>query len=84
MNRKLVISFSGWPWQVVQPHWANQVDKTTYERWGWNPFRVKGMGRFGGGWAFKFGVTAAKNDIIFDLGLGGIRFAWRKVKVVAL
>ena len=73
---RLKITAYGWPWQTVGNHWANRLDETKGEKWGWNPFRLKGMGRFGGGWAFKFGITASSSlrDVIFDLGLGGLRF----------
>ena len=54
---KIKFQARGWPWQHVNPHWASDADKTTGERYGWNPFNIKGMGRFGGGWAFKFGIT---------------------------
>lgn len=74
------VKASGWPWQLVNPHWASNLDRTTGEKWGWNPFTVKGMGRFGGGWAFKFGVTISKTgrDICLDLGIGGLRIQWVK------
>lgn len=69
------VTARGWPWQTVSDHWANNLDKTKGHKWGWNPFAVKGMGRFGGGWAFKFGVTvsASLSDWVIDLGLGSIR-----------
>lgn len=78
MNLK--IKATGWPWQLTGTHWANQVDKTTAQRWGWNPFNVKGMGRFGGGWAFKFGLTVSQSlhDWVIDLGLGSVRVTWSK------
>lgn len=65
----------GWPWQTVSGHWASNLGKTTGEKYGWNPFSVKGMGRFGGGWAFKLGVTVSYDmrDWVFDLGIGSIR-----------
>ena len=74
------ITFDGWPWQHTSTHWANQVDKTVGERWGWNPFKVKGMGRFGGGWAFKFGITASSGlrDVVIDLAIGSIRITKKK------
>lgn len=74
------ITFSGWPWQFVNSHWASNLDKTTSQRWGWNPFNVKGMGRFGGGWAFKFGIIASSDlrDIVIDLGIGSIRIVRAK------
>ena len=69
------VKFSGWPWQRVDSHWASDLDKTTGEKYGWNPFSIKGMGRFGGGWAFKFGITASRSlrDVVIDLGIGSIR-----------
>ena len=65
----------GWPWQHTSDFWANTLDKTRGQKWGWNPLSVKGMGRFGGGWAFKFGITISRDarDIVLDLGLGSIR-----------
>lgn len=79
VKRKLSVKFSGWPWQKTGNHWSNQVDKTVHQKWGWNPFNVKGMGRFGGGWAIKCGLTigSAGRDIILDLILGSIRISWR-------
>ena len=72
------VKASGWPWQYVKSHWASDMDKTTGERYGWNPFSVKGMGRFGGGWAFKFGITVSQSmrDIVIDIGIGSLRVSW--------
>lgn len=69
------ITAKGWPWQMVNHHWESSLDKTAGEKYGWNPFAVKGMGRFGGGWAFKFGITASRSfrDVVIDLGIGSIR-----------
>ena len=77
---KLKITARGWPWQFVGAHWASNVDKTTGKRYGWNPFKVKGMGRFGGGWAFRLGVTigGSLTDWVFNLGLGSIRITYRR------
>jgi hypothetical protein len=74
------VKFSGWPWQRVNPHWASNSDKTAGQKWGWNPFRVKGMGRFGGGWAFKLGITVSSSlrDFVIDLGIGSIRVTRNK------
>lgn len=73
------VTFRGWPWQLINPpgktpHWSNITQKPS-ARWGWNPFKVKGMGRFGGGWAIKFGITISETgrDIILDCGIGSIR-----------
>jgi hypothetical protein len=70
----------GWPWQRVDGHWASDADRTTGEKFGWNPFKVKGMGRFGGGWAFKLGIIASRDlrDICIDLAIGSVRFSLRK------
>ena len=78
--RNIEITARGWPWQYVNPHWASNLDKTTGQRFGWNPFSVKGMGRFGGGWAFKFGIVISSSlkDWVIDLGIGGIRIMYRK------
>lgn len=72
------ISARGWPWQTVDGHWASNLDKTTGQKYGWNPFAVKGMGRFGGGWAFKLGITGSSSlrDWVIDLGFGSIRITW--------
>lgn len=69
------VKFSGWPWQYVDSHWSSDLDQTTGEKWGWNPFKVKGAGRFGGWWAFKFGITVSSSlrDFVIDLGIGSIR-----------
>lgn len=74
------VTTRGWPWQKVDGHWASDLDKTTGERYGWNPLKVKGMGRFGGCWAFKLGITASSSfrDWVFDLGLGSIRITLKK------
>lgn len=76
----VAVKASGWPWQKTGAHWANRLDKTVYEKWGWNPFKVKGMGRFGGGWAFKFGITVSSSlrDFVIDLGIGSIRITIKK------
>lgn len=78
--RNLEITARGWPWQTVGGHWAANADKTAGQKYGWNPFNVKGMGRFGGGWAFKFGITISRSlrDWVFDLGLGSIRITYRR------
>lgn len=76
---KLSVKASGWPWQLTSTHWANQVDKTVQQKWGWNPLVVKGMGRFGGGWAIKFGIVISSSwrDCVIDLILGSIRISYR-------
>ena len=72
---KLKFSARGFPWQHTGNHWSNQLDKTVHEKYGWNPVIVKGMGRFGGGWAIKCGITISKDfkDFIIELIIGSIR-----------
>lgn len=74
-KKNMKIKCEGWPWQYTSNHWSHAVDKTHGQKYGWNPFNVKGMGRFGGGWAFKFGITINESisDIVLDLGIGSIR-----------
>jgi hypothetical protein len=80
IRRKIRINAEGWPWMPVCAHWASRADGTAFQKYGWNPFSVKGMGRFGGGWAFKFGVEvdASLQDWSFYLGLGYIRITLSK------
>lgn len=69
------VTLRGFPWQSVDRHWATDLDKTTGTKWGWNPLEVKGMGRYGGGWAIKVGITASSDfkDVCIDTGIGQIR-----------
>lgn len=65
---------SGFPWQTLKTN--NPFDeKYSGQKWGWNPLVVKGSGRFGGGWAFKFGITSNENfrELVIDLGIGSVR-----------
>lgn len=73
------IKFSGLPLQRLDS-WANAVDETVGKRWGWNPFSVKGMGRYGGGWSFKLGITVSGSlrDWVISFGLGEVRISWEK------
>lgn len=73
-GQTIELQFSGFPWQVIQsshPCFHNHKGQT----WGWNPRIVKGLGRFGGGWAFKFGITSNENlrELVIDVGIGSIR-----------
>jgi hypothetical protein len=74
------ITTRGLPWQKIEPSWANNADKTNGETYGWNPFNVRGMGRFGGGWAFKLGIQVSEScrDWIISIGLGEIRIQFKK------
>ncbi|WP_052417810.1 hypothetical protein [Acinetobacter junii] len=68
------LSFEGFPWQIINSR--DPLSSHYYgEKWGWNPLKVKGSGRFGGGWAFKFGITSNENfrELIIDVGIGSIR-----------
>jgi len=83
MGKKVwTVRFSGWPWQRTTSFWASELDRTVGEKWGWNPFVVKGMGRFGGGWGFKIGIVASKTmqDFVIDLVIGSIRVTKKEVK----
>lgn len=73
------ISISGFPWQKTGNHWMNQIDGTMYEKYGWSPLKVKGMGRFGGGWAISFGIQISSDfrDWIFNLIVGQIRIRFK-------
>lgn len=75
------ITTRGFPWQYVNG-WVSEIDGTKGEKWGWNPFSVKGFGRFGGGWAFKFGITVSESlkDWVIDLGIGSIRITLKETK----
>jgi hypothetical protein len=75
MKRKLNIKFRGFPWQTGD-NWSIPAGA----KFGWNPLKVIGMGRFGGGWAIKFGITISSklDDWVFDLGIGSIRIQWRQ------
>lgn len=77
---RIKITASGFPWQLVRSPWSTNVDKTYGQKYGWNPFNVKGMGRFGGGWAITFGIQISRDlrDWVFDLGIGSIRIVIKK------
>ena len=64
----------GFPWQTIKTR-DPLNSHLNGEKWGWNPFKVKSSGRFGGGWAFKFGITSNENfrELIIDVGIGSIR-----------
>ncbi len=68
------VLLEGFPWQTIKTR-DPLNSHLNGEKWGWNPFKVKGSGRFGGGWAFKFGITSNENfrELIIDVGIGSIR-----------
>lgn len=80
---RIKVTANGWPWQFVNDHWAARADKSVGEKYGWNPLSVKGMGRFGGGWAFKLGITISSSfrSWVLDLGIGSIRVSIKKKEV---
>ena len=72
-NKTVICLMHGFPWHVVSKD--ESFDQHIGELWGWNPLKVKNSGRFGGGWAFKFGITSNENfrELIIDVGIGSIR-----------
>lgn len=72
-NKTVICLMHGFPWHVVSED--EPFDQHNGEFWGWNPLKVKNSGRFGGGWAFKFGITSNENfrELIIDVGIGSIR-----------
>ena len=71
-NKTVICLMSGFPWHVVFKD--EPFDQHNGEFWGWNPLKVKGSGRFGGGWAFKFGISSNENfrELVIDVGIGSI------------
>ena len=71
-NKTVICLMHGFPWHVVH---KEPFDQHIGELWGWNPLKVKNSGRFGGGWAFKFGITSNENfrELVIDVGIGSIR-----------
>ena len=72
-NKTVICLMRGFPWHLVPKD--ESFDKHNGELWGWNPLTVKNSGRFGGGWAFKFGITSNENfrELVIDVGIGSIR-----------
>ena len=68
------VLLEGFPWQTIKTR-DPLNSHLNGEKWGWNPFKVKSSGRFGGGWAFKFGITSNENfrELVIDVGIGSIR-----------
>lgn len=71
-NKTVICLMRGFPWHVVFKD--EPFDQHNGEFWGWNPLKVKGSGRFGGGWAFKFGISSNENfrELVIDVGIGSI------------
>jgi hypothetical protein len=36
------------------------------------------MGRLGGGWSWKFGILAARTEMVFELFVMSVRISWSK------
>ena len=72
-NKTVICLMRGFPWHLVPKD--ESFDKHNGELWGWNLLTVKNSGRFGGGWAFKFGITSNENfrELVIDVGIGSIR-----------
>lgn len=72
-NKTVIFLISGFPWHLVSTD--KHFGKQNGEFWGWNPLKVKNSGRFGGGWAFKFGITSNEDfrELVIDVGIGSIR-----------
>ena len=73
-NKTVICLMRGFPWHLVSKDESLDLDQHIGELWGWNPLKVKSLGRFGGGWAFKFGITSNENfrELIIDVGIGSI------------
>lgn len=62
------IYLSRFPWQMKAEHWERGVK--TVETYGW---RSGYLGRFGGGWRWKFGIAIGGNTILLDVLIGSVR-----------
>ena len=71
---RLEVKASRWPWMPLEQHWSHGSDAPA--RYGWGT--VPGMGRFGGGWQYKLGVTAGGRTVMLDLLFGSIRIVWAR------
>ena len=73
--RKIEITTRGCPWQNVEQSPFYDFPKGKY---GWNPFKVLGWGRYGGNWAFKLGVEIGSQMTNIHFGLGTIEIKYTK------
>ncbi|MFW1664639.1 hypothetical protein [Acinetobacter ursingii] len=73
-GKTVEVQLTGFPWQIIQSTHPC-FHGCQGQAWGWNPRIVKGLGRFGGGWAIKFGITCDEKfrDFVIDLGIGSVR-----------
>lgn len=63
---------SRWPWQKRDRSWSTPDNAPA--NWGWSlDSKTHGMGRFGGGWDWKLGITKGGGEAIIDLVIGSIR-----------
>lgn len=67
--RKIEITTRGCPWQNVEQSPLYDFPKGKY---GWNPFKVLGWGRYGGNWAIKLGIEIGSQRTNIHFGLGTI------------
>lgn len=67
--RKIKITTRGCPWQDIEQSPLYDFPKGKY---GWNPFKVLGWGRYGGNWAIKFGIEIGSQRTNIHFGLGTI------------
>lgn len=72
---RLKVTASRCPWHRLDPHWSHPDD--TPERYGWG--KIGGMGRFGGGWNYKFGLDIGGSTVILNWGFGSFRFVWERI-----
>lgn len=75
--RKIKITTRGCPWHDIEQSPFYDSPKGKY---GWNPFKVLGWGRYGGNWAIKFGIEIGSQmtNIHFGLGTIGISYLSNK------
>lgn len=71
---RLTVPASRCPWQRAEPHWSH--NGKTPVRYGWG--RLPGLGRFGGGWDYKLGLSIGGSTLLVDWLFGSFRFVWSK------
>lgn len=64
---KIKITTRGCPWDDVDQSPFYDFPKGKH---GWNPFKVKGWGRYGGNWTMKIGVDIGSQRVNIHFGLG--------------
>lgn len=53
-------------------------EKSEGVKYGWNPYKDAGWGRFGGGWKWKLGIMAGGSTLIVEWIFGSTRICWNK------